>query len=142
MQRKGRAAANAACSALMTSYLWLKQAHIGLVVLSLTGFALRGLAVQFGARWPLRPGVRRASVVVDSLLLAAGLALWAHLDWAAMGWLFAKFGWLLAYIALGALALGRARSRGGRGICLLLALLCAAQLVATARAHHPLGWFA
>jgi uncharacterized membrane protein SirB2 len=142
MQRKGGAAADGACSALMDRYMWMKQAHTGLVLLSLAGFALRGLAVQFGARWPLHAGVRRASVVVDSLLLAAGLALWAQLDWAAMDWLFAKFGWLLAYIVLGSLALGRARSRGGQIVCLLLALLCAAQLVATARAHHPLGLLA
>lgn len=126
----------------MTSYLLLKQAHIGLVSLSLICFAARGLGVLAGAAWPMRTALRRATVLVDSLLLAAGLGLWAQLGWAPITWLFAKFGWLLAYILLGTLALRRAHGQRARWLCFLLALLCAAQLVATARAHHPLGLLA
>ncbi|MFN4115431.1 MAG: SirB2 family protein [Inhella sp.] len=126
----------------MEGYVLLKQAHVGLVALSLLGFAARGLGVLGGAGWPMRPGLRRTVVLVDSLLLAAGLGLWALLGWAPMPWLFAKFGWLMAYILLGSLALRRAQGRVAKVVCWLMALACAAQLVATARAHHPLGIFA
>lgn len=126
----------------MTSYLLLKQAHVGLVSLSLLGFAARGAGVLLGGVWPVRTAVRRAAVLIDSLLLAAGLSLWSLLGWAPMSWLLAKFGWLLAYILLGTLALRHARDQRVRLFCFLLALLCAAQLVATARAHHPLGLLA
>lgn len=126
----------------MTSYLLLKQTHISLVSLSLIGFAVRGLGVLAGAAWPIRTAIRRATVFVDSLLLAAGLGLWAQLGWVPMTWLFAKFGWLLVYILLGTLALRRAHGQRARWLCFLLALLCAAQMVDTARAHHPLGLLA
>ena len=113
-------------------YSWLKLAHVSLVVLSVGGFTARGVAVLSGAVWPRRPDVRRATVLVDSLLLACGLGLWWHFQWAPMAWLFVKFCWLLAYIVLGSLALKRARTRRGQALCFCLALLCVAQLVATA----------
>ncbi len=128
--------------AVMSSYVLLKHAHIGLVTLSLLGFALRGLGVLLGARWPMRPGIRRGVIVVDSLLLAAGLGLWAMLGWAGMVWLQVKLGFLVAYILLGALALRRARRWGARLLCWLLALGCAAQMLAIAHRHHPLGLLA
>ena len=120
----------------------LKLAHMALAGLSVLGFAARGLAVLAGAAWPLQPLARRAAVLADSLLLAAGLGLWARFDWAGMPWLWAKLGWLLAYILLGSLALRRAPTRGAKALCFVLALACVAQLVATARTHHPLGLFA
>lgn len=123
----------------MNVFLVIKHTHIALVSLSLFGFALRGLAVQLGARWPLQSGVRRFVMVVDTLLLAAGLGLWGLLGWVPLNWLFAKFGWLFAYILLGSLALRRARRPASRFLCFVLALLCAAQMVATARAHNALG---
>ncbi|RVT88699.1 SirB2 family protein [Inhella crocodyli] len=123
----------------MDLYPVLKHTHMGLAAVSVLGFALRGLAVLAGARWPMKAGVRQASVVVDSLLLAAGLGLWAWLKWAPMGWLHVKLGLLLAYIVLGAFALKRARSASGKALCFLLALLCVLQMAAVARFHHPLG---
>ena len=57
----------------MDLYPVLKHTHMGLAAVSVLGFALRGLAVLACARWPMKAGVRHASVVVDSLLLAAGL---------------------------------------------------------------------
>jgi uncharacterized membrane protein SirB2 len=112
---------------------------VGLVAVSVAGFLLRSLAVLAGARWPMKAGVRHASMVVDTLLLAAGLGLWAWLAWAPMGWLHAKLAWLVAYIAFGAFALKRARRWSGKALCFLLALLCVAQVFWIARLHHPLG---
>lgn len=104
----------------MESDVLLRHAHLSLVALSLLGFAARAAGVLAGAARAMRGGLRRAVLVVDTLLLAAGLGLWSLLGWAAMPWLFAKFGRLLAYILLG----------------------CAAQLLATAASLHPLGLFA
>lgn len=125
----------------MDVYPVLKHTHMGLAAVSVLGFALRGLAVLGGARWPMKAGVRQASMVVDTLLLAAGLGLWAWLAWAPMGWLHVKLGLLVAYIVLGSFALKRARSWAGKALSFLLALLCVAQLWAVARWHHPWGWF-
>ena len=123
----------------MELYPVLKHTHMALAAVSVAGFTLRGLAVLAGARWPMKAGVRQASMVVDTLLLAAALGLWAQLAWAPMGWLHAKLGFLVAYIVLGVLALRRARSWLGKALSFLLALLCVAQVFWIARLHHPLG---
>jgi uncharacterized membrane protein SirB2 len=125
--------------ARMDLYPILKHTHMGLVAVSVAGFTLRGLAVLAGARWPQKAGVRLASMVVDTLLLAAGLGLWAWLAWAPMTWLHAKLALLVAYIVLGAFALKRAHTWPGKALCFLLALLCVAQMFWVARLHHPLG---
>jgi uncharacterized membrane protein SirB2 len=62
-----------------TGYLLLKHSHVGLVAASGSLFALRGVAVLIGARWPMHAGVRTASVAIDTLLLAAGVSLFASM---------------------------------------------------------------
>jgi len=57
-------------------------------------------------------------------------------------WLTVKLVLLLAYVALGSLALKRARSGRVRGICFVGALAVLATMVGIARAHQPLGWLA
>jgi uncharacterized membrane protein SirB2 len=116
-----------------------KHVHLGLAAVSIAGFALRGLAVLLGARWPLGATACTASMVVDTLLLAAGVALWARWGWATPTWLWVKGLWLLAYIVLGSFALRRARRWSGKALCFVLALACVAQLVITAHARDPLG---
>jgi len=123
-------------------YADLKPVHIALASLSVLGFGARGLGVLAGAAWPMHAALRRATVLVDSLLLAAGLMLWSQLGWASMPWLWAKLGCLLGYIVAGSLALRRAPGRGAKAVCFVLALGFVVQLVATARSHHPLGVFA
>jgi len=125
-------------------YPHVKLLHIGLVLLSGSFFALRGAAVLAGAAWATRPAARHASVAIDSLLLAAALALLAllHINPFAVGWLATKIALLLAYIVLGVFALRLARTRAGRALAYAAALLVFLYMYTVARAHHPLGLFA
>jgi uncharacterized membrane protein SirB2 len=129
---------------LIAFYPQIKAAHIGLAVCSGAFFALRGVAVLAGARWPQAPMARRASMAVDTALLLAALMLLAalHLNPFATPWLLAKLGLLVAYVVLGVLALRRARTVAGRALAFIAALGCYGAMVSIARAHHPFGLFA
>lgn len=122
-------------------YAALRHTHLGLIGLSVSLFALRGVGVLAGASWPLSGAVRALSVGIDVFLLLAGVGL-AVLLQVSQAWLPVKLVWLLAYIVLGSYALKRARTRAGKALAFALALGCVTMLVGVARAHHPLGWFA
>jgi uncharacterized membrane protein SirB2 len=109
--------------------------------LSVPLFAARGVAVLFGQAWPMLPAVRRASVLIDTALLAGGLGLWwtLHLNPLRDAWLGTKLLLLLAYIVLGSFALRRAPTRRARALCFAAALACVGWLVSVALAHHPAG---
>lgn len=127
---------------MITLYPSLKHAHIGLALVSVVLFALRGGAVQMGLRWPRARAVRMTSYAIDTGLLAAGLALVAILPGGlfANGWLVAKLVLLVVYVVLGVYAMRRARSRAGRLLCYLAALATFAMIYGIARTHHPLGY--
>ncbi len=119
----------------------LRQAHIGLVTLSGTLFALRGAAVWVGQAWPLRPGWRRLTAGIDTLLLAAGLGLWSVLQLhpLATPWLGVKLALLPVYIVLGTVALKRGRTPAIRRAAYIGALAVLLCMVGVARSHDPLG---
>jgi len=129
---------------MSTLYLAAKHAHIALVSLSGALFAARGLAVLSGAAWPMRRWARTLSVVIDTLLLTAGLTLWLWLGLNPLQqhWLGAKLVLLLLYIMLGSLALKRARTRQAKAASLAAALAVFGFMVSVALAHHPAGLFA
>lgn len=131
-------------SGLLAWYPQLRTLHIACVLLSGALFLARGTGVLSGAAWPMRRPVRLTSYAIDSLLLAAALALAAILPVSlfANGWLTAKIVLLLVYIALGTFALKRARTQRGRVLCFLGALAVYLFILSVARAHHPLGVFA
>jgi uncharacterized membrane protein SirB2 len=129
----------------MAAYLWIKYLHVACVILSLSGFVVRGalmLAASplLDARW-----VRVAPHVVDTVLLASA----AWLAWVLQqypfvhGWLTAKVVGLLAYIGFGMVALRRGRTKRMRAVFLALALASAAYVVwvaLTRDAAAPLRW--
>lgn len=125
----------------LSQYPALKSAHMALAGASVGLFTARGLGVQWRAAWPMQAGVRRASVLIDSLLLAAGGALWAVLGLSPANapWLLAKLVLIVAYIVLGSFALKRARSPWGRRLAFAGALACVLAIVATAVTHDVLG---
>jgi uncharacterized membrane protein SirB2 len=128
---------------LIEHYGALRHIHLAAVGLSLGLFAARGLGVLLRRPWPLRPAVRMASVLIDTVLLAAGVSLWIALQlnpWSRDTWLGLKLVLLLLYIALGSLALKRARTPAARAVFYGLALACAAYMVGVALAHHPAAW--
>jgi uncharacterized membrane protein SirB2 len=117
-------------------YLAIKSAHVGLVTLSGALFAARGAAVLAGRAWPMTRGLRVASVAIDTLLLAAGVALWSLLSLQPMrdAWLGSKLLLLVLYVVLGTVALKRRRAWAYAA-----AVACFAFMVSIALAHHPLG---
>lgn len=130
--------------ALVDWFVQVKQAHVGLVALSASLFCARGLAMFAGKGWPMAPVTRRASVAIDSALLAAGLTLWAMLRLHPLTdlWLGAKFGWLVLYIVLGSMALKRARTGAARVAYFVASLAVLGTLVTVPLWRHPLGWLA
>lgn len=123
------------------SYVLLKHLHVSCVVLSGTGFFLRGLlmlrqAPLLRARW-----VRVAPHVIDTLLLASAVALVVvtrQYPWEAY-WVAAKIAALLAYIGLGMVALRRGRTGRTRVTAWFAAMACFAYIVAVALTRSPLG---
>jgi uncharacterized membrane protein SirB2 len=123
-------------------YPQIRFVHILAISLSGSLFALRGLGILAGARWPQAFVVRYLSYTIDTVLLTAALMLVAILPAAmfANHWLTVKLVLVVVYVVLGVFALRRGRSRAIRATCYVAALLVFAAIVGIARMHHPLGW--
>lgn len=123
-------------------YPQIKQFHVFVALLSGTLFALRGAFALAGARWPMALPVKWLSYAVDTALLTAALMLLTILPWAMFGngWLLAKLALIVAYVALGVFAMRGGRTRRGRAVSYVLALLAFGAIYGIARAHHPMGF--
>jgi uncharacterized membrane protein SirB2 len=122
-------------------YAVLKGTHQTAVVLSLTGFFVRGLGSFAAAPWATGRVARTLPHVVDTVLLLSALALaWMlRLSPGAAPWLAAKIGGLLLYIALGMLALRPGRPLALRATAWLAALLTFGWIVSVAMTKNALG---
>ena len=125
-------------------YLFLRHAHIGFVIASVTLFAIRGGLMLAGSPHVHAGVLRYTSYTIDTMLLTAALMLTSviHQYPFATGWLTMKVGLLVVYVVLGSIALKRGRTQRVRVIAFVAALLTVAFLYSVARAHHPLGVFA
>lgn len=124
----------------MSIYMILKDIHIFFVSASGVFFASRGLhRVLTGAR-PRSRIWRVAPHVIDTLLLASGIALmlYVHIYPARTPWLALKFVLVVFYILLGALAF-RSRSVWSSSGAYLAALAVYAFIVSIALTHNPHG---
>jgi uncharacterized membrane protein SirB2 len=119
-------------------YLQIKFTHITLAAVSGSLFALRGVGVLAGAGWPMRALARRASMGIDTALLAAGATLWsvAALNPLRDHWLAGKLLLLPVYVVLGSMALKRARTSRGKLLCFVLALATFAAIGTLALTHR------
>jgi uncharacterized membrane protein SirB2 len=126
---------------MLEFYPQIKAVHIAAVIASGSLFALRGAAVQFGAKWAVAAPLRYLSYSIDTVLLTAALMLATILHQLpfVQGWLTAKVLLLVCYVVLGTFALKRGRTRVVRTTCWIAALLVYLFIVSIARAHHPLG---
>ena len=124
-------------------YLLLKQVHIACAVLSIAGFAARGVLMLRESPLLDAGVVRVAPHVVDTALLASALALaWLSAQYPfAQGWLTAKVLALAAYIVLGTIALKRGRSPAVRRAAFTLALATVLYIVSVALTRDPWGYF-
>jgi uncharacterized membrane protein SirB2 len=125
-------------------YPQIKFVHVAAVFSSGILFAFRGMAVQFGAAWAMAAPPRYLSYTIDTVLLTAALMLASilHVDPFVQTWLAVKIVLLVVYVALGSMALKRARTRGRRLVAFAAALLVYGYIISVARAHDPWGVFA
>ena len=122
------------------SYLALKHIHMAMSVLSITLFAVRGCWRMLDSPRLQQGWVKRAPHMIDSLLLASaiGLAWMGGMSPTTQPWLAAKIVALVAYIALGSVALKYGRTPAQRTTAFIAALLCVAYIVRTAMTKNPL----
>jgi len=125
-------------------YASLKLIHVAAAILTVSGFALRAYWMLANPDRLGRKAVRILPHVVDTVFLAAGVALvfTLRLNVLAQPWLLAKLVALLAYIALGTIALRRGRTRRSRSIAALLALATFGYIYGVAVNKTSLSWFA
>jgi uncharacterized membrane protein SirB2 len=125
-------------------YLAVKYVHVISVILSLTGFFLRGILMMrdsplLGARW-----IRVVPHINDTVLLLAALSLAAMSGQYpfVVGWVTAKVLGVIAYIILGALALRDASTRRMRIACWFASLAVFGWIASVALTRQPLGFLA
>jgi uncharacterized membrane protein SirB2 len=126
------------------AYVVLKHIHVLAVVLSFSGFFVRGLWMLADSPMLNRRWVKVAPHVNDTVLLASALALAALIGQYPFvhGWLTAKVLGLLAYIGMGMFALRRGRSKAVRVAFWLAALLIFGYIVSVALSKNPWGFLA
>lgn len=124
-------------------YLQILWTHIGCVIASGSLFFTRGCMMLAGLPAANHVALRRISVVIDSLFLAAGIALTTiiHQYPFVQAWLTVKVVLLVVYIVLGVFALRRGPTRAVRATCFAAALVVFLFIVTVARAHDPFGAF-
>ena len=120
---------------------WL-QAHLVSVVASISLFAIRGLGVLLQMRWPMLPVWRVTSVMIDIVLLSAGITLWWMVSHNPIqeSWLAVKLTLLPVYVALGTMALKKADTTPKRLFFYLAALSCAGYIFMTGLTRQSLWW--
>jgi len=124
-------------------YLQILWTHIGCVIASGSLFFVRGCMMLAGLATANHIALRRISVVIDSLLLAAAITLTTiiHQYPFVQAWLTVKLVLLVVYIVLGVFALRRGRTRAIRAACFAAAMIAFLFIVSVARTHDPLGAF-
>lgn len=123
----------------MELYPTLRTIHITCVILSLSGFLLRGAWMLTESALLRHRLTRVLPHVVDTLLLssAIGMAILIHQYPFTDDWLTAKLIALLVYIVLGSVALKRGRTLTIRLVAFVAALATAAYLVTVALTRSP-----
>jgi uncharacterized membrane protein SirB2 len=120
-------------------YSVLKSIHIGCVVLSISGFILRGIWMMNASALLQHSLTRRLPHIIDTLLLASALIM-AYLSSQypiQQPWLTAKLFALLVYIGLGMVALRFGKTVKIRVLAWLLAVLVFFYIVLVAITRNP-----
>lgn len=121
----------------MIDYALIKNIHVVLALTSGLGFALRGFVRLVLGRPLNHPVLRVAPHLVDTLLLASGVALWVMVGWPLFSWLGIKLSLVIVYILLG-IAAFRAHD-ANRAVGVYLLALLAFLAVAFVAVHKPVG---
>lgn len=122
----------------------VKTVHVTFVALSFAGFFIRGIWMLKDSPLLQQKWVRISPQVVDTVLLVSAIILAVQLRMSPMEqpWLMAKIIALLAYIAVGLVALRLGRSKRTRLVAWLFGLVIFLYIVSVALSKSVLGWFA
>jgi len=122
-------------------YGTLKLVHVMAVTLSFAGFFARGLGMMADASWIRSRAARTVPHVIDTVLLVSAIALAWQLRTSPLNtpWIAAKIVGLVAYVALGTIALRRGRTKGGRAIAWVAGLVTFGYIVSVAITKDPRG---
>ena len=124
-------------------YATVKHLHTTAATLSIAFFLTRGAWMLWAPAMLQVRWVRIAPHVVDTILLVAGLWLASQLPAGGPhAWLAAKVVALLAYIALGTVALKPSRPKPVRIAALAAAVATFGYIVSVALTKSPLGFLA
>jgi len=121
-------------------YMGLKHLHMLCVLLSITGFTLRGIWMLTDSPLLNKKFVRIAPHIVDTLLLLTAFSLAFMINQYPFftGWLTAKLLGLIVYIGLGVIALKKGKTKTVRGVAFILALATFAYIFGVARTKDVL----
>ena len=125
-------------------FLLLKHLHVTCVVLSISGFVMRGVWMMRESPWLQKKWVRVAPHVIDTILLGSAILLTMQIRQYpfVQGWLTAKVLALIAYIVIGAVGLKYGRTKKIRIAAWLMAIAIFAYIVLVALTHQALPFVA
>jgi uncharacterized membrane protein SirB2 len=125
-------------------YATLKLIHIGTAILTISGFMLRGYWMISGSPRLRLKIVKVLPHIVDTAFLFSGIGLIVVLNLPVLSqnWLLTKFAALVAYIVLGAIALGRGKTMRSRILAFVLSLAVFAYIVGVALSKSTGSWIA
>ena len=124
--------------------LWLKYVHIACVILSGSGYLIRGLWMIRESLWLQKKWVRVLPHVIDTTLLGSAILLAIQLQQYPFiqGWLTAKVLALIAYIVIGAIGLKYGKTKKIRIAAWLIALAIFVYIVLVALTRQALPFAA
>ena len=124
--------------------LFLKYLHVTCVVLSISGYLLRGVWMMRASPWLQKKWVRIVPHVIDTLLLGSAILLAIEIRQYpfVQGWLTAKVLALAAYIVVGAIGLKYGRTKKIRIAAWLGAVAIFAYIVLVALTRQVLPFVA
>jgi len=125
-------------------YLALKHIHMGLAVLSVSGFIIRWVWRMRSLPVATKPLTRIVPHIVDTLFLGSAIWMIALLGRIPVSdaWLVTKLGGLLAYIVLGMIAMHSAPAGALAVPAFFTALTVFGWIVSIAISKSPLGFLA
>ena len=127
----------------MTLVFVTKTIHVSCIVLSFSGFFIRGIWMLQGSATLQQRWVKTAPHIIDTLLLASAIVLAVQMRFSPLehSWLMAKIIALLIYIGAGMVALRFGWSRNVRLGAWVFGLLTFSYIVSVALTKSVLGWF-
>jgi uncharacterized membrane protein SirB2 len=124
--------------------MWLKYVHVICVVLSGSGFLVRGVWMMRESPWLQKKWVRVAPHIIDTILLGSAILLSIQIQQYPLvhNWLTAKVLALLAYIIIGAIGLKYGSTKKIRVSAWLVAIVIFLYIVLVALTRQVLPFVA